>query len=237
MFDPLCSISDTLEYNNMVNFRLVSKVWNRVFVEYWVSNYTLIVHDKHISYVPEYINRTTLILKDCSISRDILFKLPKYTTFYKCSIHFPLLNKMEDIEKVIYHVEHDYSEYEFKICNCDIEEFCSKDYCNSLDYWLPEYKSCYIPNREELKEIMDREHSSMNLFSARKFTEFLEEKNNYSNRTFYISLFMLRNLSNGSGWCRSFLSGILMGMKGEFYRLTSEHRIYFKNLLEVCGDL
>ena len=203
MFDVLCIISNSLDQENIVNFRTVCKLYDKVFIEYWIIYNSLKLYNTHFTYIPKWLKYSNLILSNCSIDRDLIYKFPNGTVLYKTKMFDPIT---EDINTTNYKHLDRIKEYygidlKFIICNCGHKSFCDEDICSSLDFWLPEYKNINsIPDLNYIDEIFGQDYPNMSNHCHDQLLELIKisELDNV-HKFFLMYLLCLRNINDKSG--------------------------------------
>lgn len=164
-YDILCVISNFLNTQEVLVYRSISRQYNEIFKEYWLHNNEFNLYCATlISTPPEWFKNTNLVLDWCEIDRDVILNLPDGTLVKGgTSIYDPitdfyttLMNRHLDNVEKYYNVK-----LNIRLCRCSEQVFCGKEYCSSLDKWLPEYHSIInkdlsiVPTIEQQEEYID----------------------------------------------------------------------------------
>ena len=192
--------------------------------------------------IPEWFKNTKLKLLKCFAYRNIFQYLPENTIFYKSWLYFPILNR--EIYLDYNHIRNFKIHYgvEFQICNCNLQSFCGKDFCSSLNLWLPEYEISIIPNEDQFNYIMTINYPQMHVNSIDKLIKFLERIDDQTKRIFLTSLLCIRNINNKYGrWsnvCKHIRELIRDYIKENSDKNEDEKIIsYFESFLDMYGNV
>ena len=210
-YDILCYTSNFFNTEEVLNFRLISEIFDRVFREYWLFNNDFVLKDLTLILIsPEWFKNTRLILSGCIINVNILMNLPdgslvKDNTNICCPIMntlYPLReNHLDNLDK------HYGVKLNIRLCSCCKNQFCGNDYCSSLIFWIPEYQDAIrnntniIPEPKDIDDyicqliIVPYSHGRTILIGS--FIDFFSKSDLSTNWCmFLLNIFFLRNHNN-----------------------------------------
>lgn len=240
IYDVLCVISDSLDIHDMISFRLLSEMFNEVFLRHWIYRNILILKSSLIKTIPEWLHSCKVILKECIIYRDIFLQLPIDTIFHKSDIFYPLLNQIHRIEKeFIIRIKDTYGfNFSYEICNCGLETFCGEEYCLSLDLWLPEFKSMIPPNRTEMIKIIENKYPRLHINSMNRLLQMISNSDKYD-QSFLLTILCMRNDCKSERWKGYKSSSILVikrYLSDENFR-NNKYGEFFENSPQVVDNI
>lgn len=160
MLDVLGIISNSLDQENMINFRAVCKLYDKVFNKHWVKHNNLKLYNTHFTSIPELFKDSNIILTNCCIDRDLIFDLPPEIVLRKTKIYDYTTDNTHIID---YECLDRIGNLNFTICNCGHESFCGKEICSGLEFWLPEYINIttLVPDCDYVDKILDQHNHVM----------------------------------------------------------------------------
>lgn len=229
-YDILCIVSKYLNTIDILKFRLISYINNEVFLEYWIKTNYVVLEKIHLKNTPEWIQYTKLVLVDCTVNIDTLHDIPKGSIFYSTNI-YDLSNKgvlcsQNDIDKYVKRLD-------LKVCNCNSSTFCSKDYCRSLYYWLPEYRHLSDSLRFDLNE--ESNYIIYYIKDPSTFFEFIEELIiTRIDKIFLLCLLCIRHFNSCINSWRGLT--VVISFKVKFFLDTYKERITNKHIVKFFDD-
>lgn len=138
MFDIYCIVSEFLNIFDLLSFRLVCLMFNKVFIEYRLRLPLTINYIDNENNDVESFNWLSLCgnltIENCSFQHWLFPILPYDTILFECSISDPILGLSRKIRRIFIKSAEVYyqTSMSFRFCRCDEGECCMKHMCNNL---------------------------------------------------------------------------------------------------------